>query len=110
MTAKDWYSDPNNAIVLKTVLDSPVMRRALAFLEAAALPVPAPLGSDPVQIALAHQKLAGYAECLRDLKRLTELPQTGDPSSSTATTDDLPVDPSTDWAWSAQRLIEEEDA
>jgi hypothetical protein len=77
MTTETWFKDPSNAVELRQVLESPILKKALDTLVYSKLPSPTPL---PESDTLAHAAIVnarreGYYTFLRDLIALTVEPK-----------------------------------
>lgn len=77
-TVKHWYNNPQAAIQLRELLDNPIFLTACATLSAAAQPAHmATRALSPEARAASFDWLAGYHDFLRDLEKLTRMPESG---------------------------------
>lgn len=72
---KHWYDNPQAVIQLRELLDNPIFLTACATLSAAAQPAHmATHALSPEKQAASFAWLAGYSDFLRDLEKLTRMP------------------------------------
>jgi hypothetical protein len=77
-TLTHWYADPMAVARLRELLADPVFLTACATLSAAAQPAHfATRTLSPESRAASFDWLAGYHDFLRDLEKLTRIPDTG---------------------------------
>lgn len=77
-TLQHWFQDPIAVARLRELLADPVFLVACATLNAAAQPAHmATRAQSPEQLASSFVWLAGYNDFLRDLEKLTRMPDSG---------------------------------
>ena len=77
-TIAHWFQDPAAVIRLREILSDPVFLTACATLSAAAQPAHMALHAlSPEKQAASFAWLAGFHDFLRDLEKLTRMPDSG---------------------------------